>query len=99
MGVTHSDDGARPGVRLTMCGTCLREFPGKTAQESADAARAHIEAGCTPRRIVVTAKDPDVDPKMAAVVEAYVNATIDDATLDTVIEEAVAAALEEMLWG
>jgi hypothetical protein len=42
----HDRDGARSGHRLTSCGDCLQEFPGKTAQESADAARAHIEAGC-----------------------------------------------------
>ena len=46
----HDRDGARSGHRLTSCGDCLEEFPGKTAQESADAARAHIEAGCPKAR-------------------------------------------------
>jgi hypothetical protein len=45
----HDRDGARSGHRLTSCGDCLQEFPGKS-QESADAARAHIEAGCSKAR-------------------------------------------------
>ena len=48
--MSHGNDNAKPGTRLTSCGTCLREFPGKTPQESADLARAHVEAGCQKAR-------------------------------------------------
>lgn len=49
--MTHANDGAKPGVRLTSCGTCLFEFPAATAQASADACRAHVEAGCPKARV------------------------------------------------
>lgn len=53
----HDRDSAKPGTRFTSCGTCLKEFPAATAQESADLARAHVEAGCHKAKAIYTAQD------------------------------------------
>lgn len=52
----HANDGLKVTKSTTRCGDCLMPFPAPTAQESADLARAHIEAGCLKKRVPVTAE-------------------------------------------